>query len=124
LYSYYLIRAPKNAGKFAGDFAEVAFWVLKTRCPEGGNLNVEQVNMHLNNIALKHAAHDPSKTFLFSPKENTNSFWLNIWLLIVRVTVKLGVLNFVWGKAMDGNRTEHTAHPHLSYFPMNCESSP
>ncbi|PNF19465.1 hypothetical protein B7P43_G02347 [Cryptotermes secundus] len=52
-------RAPKTAGKLAGDFAEVAFWVLKSRCPEGGSLNVEQVNMHLNKIVLKHAAHDP-----------------------------------------------------------------
>lgn len=30
---------------------------------------MEQVNMHLNNIALKHAAHDPSKTFVFIAKE-------------------------------------------------------
>jgi DNA ligase-4 len=61
-------RAPKTAGNLAGDFAEVAFWVLKNRCPEGGNLNVEQVNTHLDNIALKHAAHDPSKIFHFSEK--------------------------------------------------------
>lgn len=52
-------RAPKTAGSHAGDFAQVAFWVLKSRCPEGGKLNVEQVNKHLDNIALKHTAHDP-----------------------------------------------------------------
>jgi DNA ligase-4 len=68
LYSYYLIRAPKSAGNIAGDFAEVAFWVLKSRCPEGGNLNVEQVNMRLDNVALKHAAHDPSKIFFVLKK--------------------------------------------------------
>lgn len=65
----FLIRAPKTAGNFAGDFAEVAFWVLKSRCPEGGNLNVEQVNKHLDNIALKHATHDPSMILIFVKKE-------------------------------------------------------
>ncbi|XP_069681895.1 DNA ligase 4-like isoform X2 [Periplaneta americana] len=52
-------RAPKTAGNLAGDFAEVAFWILKSRCPEGGSLTVKQVNMHLDNVAMKHAAHDP-----------------------------------------------------------------
>lgn len=61
----FLIRTPKTAGSGAGDFAEVAFWVLKSRCPEGGNLSVEQINVHLDNIALKHAAHDPSKIRIF-----------------------------------------------------------
>jgi hypothetical protein len=82
LYSDYLTRAPKTAGKLAGDFAEVAFWVLKSRCPEGGNLSVDQVNMHLNNIALKHAAHDPSKTFLFIPKEGECKQFLVEFLII------------------------------------------
>jgi hypothetical protein len=63
--SYYFTRVPKTSGSLAGDFAEVAFWVLKSRCPEGGTLSVEQVNVHLDNIALKHAAHDPSKSFIF-----------------------------------------------------------
>jgi len=61
----------------------VAFWVLKSRCPEGGKLNVEQVNKHLDNIALKHAAHDPSKTFHFIKKEGRGQGASNVLLLIV-----------------------------------------
>jgi hypothetical protein len=79
---YCLIRAPKTAGKLAGDFAEVAFWVLKSRCPEGGNLNVEQVNVHLDNVALKHGAHDPSKTFVFIAKEAEYKQFLAVILAI------------------------------------------
>jgi hypothetical protein len=82
LYSCYPIRVPKTAGKLAGDFAEVAFWVLKNRCPEGGKLNVEQVNMHLNNIALKHAAHDPRKPFIFIQKEGEYELFLAEFLVI------------------------------------------
>lgn len=52
-------RSPKNAGTSAGDFGDVAYWVLKNRCSEGKELTVAQVNTHLDNIALKHAEHDP-----------------------------------------------------------------
>nr|CAD7260817.1 unnamed protein product [Timema shepardi] len=52
-------RAPKSAGAQSGDFADVAYWVLKSRCPEGSKLTVQQVNAHLDNIAIKHALHEP-----------------------------------------------------------------
>ncbi|XP_031573134.1 DNA ligase 4-like [Actinia tenebrosa] len=34
-----------------GDFASVAYFVLKNRCPEKGSFNVEQINKHLDDIA-------------------------------------------------------------------------
>lgn len=49
-------------GAQAGDFAEVAFFVLKKRCSEGRTLTVDQVNVHLDNLAFKHAARDPSRS--------------------------------------------------------------
>lgn len=44
---------------------------------------MEQVNKHLSNIALKHAAHDPSKTSHFIRKEGRGQGASNILLLIV-----------------------------------------
>lgn len=41
--------------KDAGDFANVAFWVLKPRCPEKGSLTVEEVNEALNGVATNNA---------------------------------------------------------------------
>ena len=44
---------------------------------------MEQVNTHLDNIALKHAAHDPSKIFHFIKKEGRGQDANAVWLLIV-----------------------------------------
>uniref|UniRef100_A0A1B6FIK3 DNA ligase 4 n=1 Tax=Cuerna arida TaxID=1464854 RepID=A0A1B6FIK3_9HEMI len=52
-------RAPKNAGNHAGDFGEVAYWVLKSRCAEGGELTVDDVQRHLDAVALRHAERQP-----------------------------------------------------------------
>ena len=37
---------------FPGDFASVAFFVLRTRCPDKGTLSIADVNECLDNIAL------------------------------------------------------------------------
>lgn len=50
-------RAPKS-GTGAGDFAEVASWVLKKYFPEGRNLSVEDVNIYLDKIAFNNASND------------------------------------------------------------------
>ncbi|XP_046387082.1 DNA ligase 4 [Ischnura elegans] len=53
-------RVPKFAGSVAGDFAEVAYWVLNSRCPQSSqNISVEDVNKHLDNLAKYHASHEP-----------------------------------------------------------------
>ncbi|RDD46321.1 DNA ligase 4 [Trichoplax sp. H2] len=45
-------RAPAAAKQDAGDFASVAFFVLRTRCPEKGTLSIADVNECLDNIAM------------------------------------------------------------------------
>ncbi|XP_071447729.1 DNA ligase 4 isoform X2 [Hetaerina americana] len=53
-------RVPKFAGNVAGDFAEVAYWVLKNRCPKSSrNISISDVNRHLDNLANHHANHEP-----------------------------------------------------------------
>lgn len=40
----------------AGDFASVAFMVLKNRCPDTGQLTINDVNKYLDNVAVSSAA--------------------------------------------------------------------
>jgi DNA ligase-4 len=47
-------RAPQNA-KSDGDFASVAFFVLKSRCKENVTLSIDEVNTHLDIIATNNA---------------------------------------------------------------------
>ncbi|XP_041473446.1 DNA ligase 4-like isoform X2 [Lytechinus variegatus] len=47
-------RAP-TAKQEAGDFASVAFFVLRNRCPERGSLTIKDVNDNLDSIALNNA---------------------------------------------------------------------
>jgi len=56
----YRFRAPRAAGATAGDFAEVAFWVLKQHCGTGKKLSLEDVSSSLDRMAMKHANRDPS----------------------------------------------------------------
>jgi DNA ligase-4 len=35
----------------SGDFAGVAYWILKPRCPEKGTLSIQQVNEYLDEVA-------------------------------------------------------------------------
>jgi len=48
---YYFTRAPTSI-KVDGDFASVAFFVLKTRCQETSTLTIEEINIHLDTIAI------------------------------------------------------------------------
>ncbi|XP_064401547.1 DNA ligase 4-like isoform X2 [Halichondria panicea] len=48
-------RAPQAAKQDAGDFAAVAFFVLRNRCPDQGSLTVSQVNQYLNDLAMSNA---------------------------------------------------------------------
>eukprot|EP00795_Rhopilema_esculentum_P013203 gene13203-4019_t len=45
-------RAPSSARHIAGDFASVAYLVLKDRCPQHGSLTVSDVNACLDAMAL------------------------------------------------------------------------
>ncbi|XP_069746724.1 DNA ligase 4 [Narcine bancroftii] len=48
-------RTPTTSHGEAGDFAMVAYFVLKQRCPTKGTLTVQKVNEHLDSIALNNA---------------------------------------------------------------------
>ncbi|XP_034236101.1 DNA ligase 4-like isoform X2 [Thrips palmi] len=48
-----------TAGNSAGDFADVAFWILKRICGAGGELTVDDVNGHLDKIASFNASGKP-----------------------------------------------------------------
>lgn len=49
-------RTPSGSRGDAGDFAMIAYFVLKPRCPKEGSLTIEQVNEHLDVIANNNAA--------------------------------------------------------------------
>ncbi|KAK8730552.1 hypothetical protein OTU49_008063, partial [Cherax quadricarinatus] len=50
-------RKPKSAsGSETGDFAEVAYYVLKSRCPDSGNMSLRDVDTHLTSIAENYSA--------------------------------------------------------------------
>ncbi|XP_076038794.1 DNA ligase 4-like [Oratosquilla oratoria] len=49
-------RAPKTSGTSdSGDFAEVAYFVLRNRCPSEGKMTLEDVDSHLTSIAENYA---------------------------------------------------------------------
>ena len=47
-------RAP-NAVKAEGDFASVAFFVLKNRCQENITLSIDEINSHLDTISINNS---------------------------------------------------------------------
>lgn len=51
---------PKVAGSIAGDFAEVIYWVIRSRFEEDGSMTIADINQLLDEIALKHATHESS----------------------------------------------------------------
>eukprot|EP00731_Ephydatia_muelleri_P033435 Em0029g41a len=51
-------RAPQIAKEEAGDFADVAYFVLKSRCQEKGSLTVAQVNQYLDDLANGNTSKD------------------------------------------------------------------
>eukprot|EP00066_Takifugu_rubripes_P003714 XP_003966508.1 PREDICTED: DNA ligase 4 [Takifugu rubripes] len=49
-------RAPNISQGDAGDFASVAYFVLKKRCTSQGNLSVQEVNDFLDSVAINNAS--------------------------------------------------------------------
>ncbi|XP_075056093.1 DNA ligase 4 [Mixophyes fleayi] len=49
-------RTPTGSNTDAGDFAAIAFFVLKSRCRKEGSLSIQDVNEHLDSIANNNAA--------------------------------------------------------------------
>lgn len=48
-------RAPLHMKSSDGDFASVAYFVLKNRCQESNTLSIEEINHHLDTIATQNA---------------------------------------------------------------------
>lgn len=57
-------RIRKTGVNGQGDFAETAYWILRSRFSNGETLTVYEVNQYLNNIANKHADNDPRTYYL------------------------------------------------------------
>lgn len=74
-------RAPQNV-KSEGDFASVAYFVLKNRCIDECKLSIDEVNKHLDNISINNA----------KGKEGQKEVNNNIQSLIV----KLSALQLKW----------------------------
>ncbi|KAK3856177.1 hypothetical protein Pcinc_037476 [Petrolisthes cinctipes] len=49
-------KPTSSAGGESGDFGEVAYYVLKGRCPDKGDMSLHEVDAHLTSIAENHAA--------------------------------------------------------------------
>ncbi|KAM9835850.1 DNA ligase 4 [Aulostomus maculatus] len=49
-------RAPTSTQGEAGDFASMAYFILKKRCPSHGNLSIKEVNDFLDSVAINNAS--------------------------------------------------------------------
>lgn len=47
-------KAPSSTASTNADFAEVAFWVLKSRCQTSKKFTLDDINSHLDKIASYH----------------------------------------------------------------------
>ena len=86
-------RAPSSGKTQAGDFAAVAYFVLKDRCPEAGSLTVADVNRLLSKIAVSNAAHDRSsvKQTLQQMLRSTSAVQQKWMIRIIMKELKLGI---------------------------------
>ncbi|XP_067047572.1 DNA ligase 4-like [Acropora muricata] len=87
-------RAPKNAKQDSvADFASVAYFVLKNRCPEKGSLKVSQVNYYLDEVAkanLDHKRDDIKKNLQFLLR-NTSALEQKWLIRIIFKELKVGL---------------------------------
>ncbi|KAG8188782.1 hypothetical protein JTE90_009176 [Oedothorax gibbosus] len=86
-------RSPKSANAEAGDFASVAYFVLKNRSPENGSMTVYDVNHYLDNIAESHAGKnkDELKNGLLHLFRNTSALEQKWMIRMILKDMKLGI---------------------------------
>nr|XP_042896531.1 DNA ligase 4 [Parasteatoda tepidariorum] len=86
-------RSPKTAKAEAGDFASVAFFVLKNRSPEVGSLKVSDINQYLDNIASNNASKhkDELKNDLLYLLRNTSALEQKWLIRMILKEMKLGI---------------------------------
>ncbi|XP_068735127.1 DNA ligase 4-like [Montipora capricornis] len=87
-------RAPKNAKQDSvADFASVAYFVLKNRCPEKGSLKIAQVNKHLDDVAqanVERKREDVKKALQFLLR-NTSALEQKWLIRIIFKELKVGL---------------------------------
>lgn len=85
-------RAP-TAKQEAGDFATVAFFVLRNRCPEKGSLTIKDVNDNLDAIALNNATKkkDLVKKSLMTLLRNTSAIEQKWLIRMILKEMKVGL---------------------------------
>lgn len=86
-------RSPNSASAEAGDFASVAYFVLKNRSPENGMLTVYDINFHLDEIASSNAAKskDNVKHSLLKLLRNTSALEQKWLIRMILKDMKLGL---------------------------------
>ncbi|XP_035224665.1 DNA ligase 4-like [Stegodyphus dumicola] len=86
-------RSPKSAHAEAGDFASVAYFVLKNRSPEKGTLTIHDINYYLDSIASNSAAKmkDEMKGDLLHLLRNTSAIEQKWLIRIILKDMKLGI---------------------------------
>ncbi|PIK62711.1 putative DNA ligase 4 [Apostichopus japonicus] len=85
-------RAP-TAKQEAGDFASVAYFVLRNRCPEKGSLTIKEVNDCLDAVALNNAAKkkDVVKKNLMHLLRNTSAIEQKWLIRMIMKEMKVGI---------------------------------
>nr|XP_045601538.1 DNA ligase 4-like [Procambarus clarkii]XP_045601539.1 DNA ligase 4-like [Procambarus clarkii] len=96
-------RKPKStSGGESGDFAEVAYYVLKNRCPAEGKMTLHDVDIQLTSIAENYAAknHDDVERSLLTMLRNmtaTEQKWLiRVLLKDMRLGIGQGAIFNAW----------------------------
>ncbi|RMX43103.1 hypothetical protein pdam_00006836 [Pocillopora damicornis] len=87
-------RAPKNAKQDSvADFASVAYFVLRNRCPEKGSLKIDQVNKYLDQLASANIDHkrDEAKKALQLLLRNTSALEQKWLIRIIFKELKIGL---------------------------------
>uniref|UniRef100_A0A0A9ZG36 DNA ligase 4 n=2 Tax=Lygus hesperus TaxID=30085 RepID=A0A0A9ZG36_LYGHE len=56
---HYTAPSSVKSSDVIGDFAEVAYWILRNKCGQSTNITVGEINDNLDLIAVKHASQDP-----------------------------------------------------------------
>ncbi|XP_071535419.1 DNA ligase 4 [Panulirus ornatus] len=86
-------RKPKSTSGGDGDFAEVAYYVLKNRCPDKGEMSLHDVDTQLTSIAENYAAkkHEDVERSLLTMLRNmtaTEQKWL---IRVLLKDMRLGI---------------------------------
>eukprot|EP00111_Clytia_hemisphaerica_P007155 TCONS_00020786-protein len=86
-------RAPNSAKQEAGDFASVAFVILKSRCPEQGSMTIENINNALDSIAQANVEkeRDTAKATILKVIRTTSALEQKWFIRVMLKEMKFGL---------------------------------